>query len=283
MSKKSVVRWFDGWCPRKTLITEGKVVVKEDILKLVSRRVWYTAAVLGLLLVLSGVIMVEATTTAGVYLDNVAVYADGRLILSDDFIHRNIVDTGWKATSGVELQEKCVYSPPYALNLSQESRFVGAFHEVQIGEGWKTVNYTAYVTASRRQAFEYIECQCNGRVTHSQWTIIRLYSGSSQSSIAAGVFFQSLSYRNLPSGLGLYIENKATNDATRLVQEAYHTRFFWSPFNWYKISLSVDRASGEAYMYLDQTLILRLKLTDINLFKSFSKVSIEVWADATLP
>jgi len=283
MSKKSVVRRFDGWCPRKTLITEGKVVVKADFLRLVPRRVWYTAAVAGLMLAVLGVIMVEAMTPAGVYLDNVSVYADGRLILSDDFDSRNMADIGWKAASGVELQEKCVYSPPYALNLSQEGRFVSAFHEVQIGEGWRTVNYTAYVTASRKQAFEYIECECVGRITYSQWIVIRLYSGSSPSSIAAGVFFQSLSYRNLPSGLGLYVENKAVANGTRLVQEAYYTRFFWNPFNWYKISLSVDRASGEAYMYLDQALILRLKLTDINLFKSFSKVSIEVWADATLP
>jgi len=291
MKQSRLVRWFKGWCPKTTLVTERQVIVKEDFLKYVPRRVWFAAAALGLALVVSTVMIAQAMIPKGAFIDDLSVHVGEKLVFSERFNSRNMADTGWQGICGV-VQEKYVYSSPYALNVGQEGRAETTFHGIQIGEEWKIVNYTAHILASPKQVSEYIinrDRTLNLKpspaiATYSQWIGLRLYSGSSQSTITMAVFFQYFEYYfpHLRTELWLRIENKETINSNKTAQDAYDTRIDLEPFHWYKISLVVDRTSEEAYVYLDQKPVHRLRLVEVGLFKTFDKISVEILSDTTL-
>jgi len=288
-----VMEWFKGWCPKATLAAERRIMRPEGFLRYLPRRTWLTAvSLVGLTLVVSSAMIAQAMIPKGAFLDDLTVHVGEKLVLSERFSSRNMADTGWQGISGA-VQEKYVYSSPYALNVGQEGRAETTFHSIQIGEEWKIVNYTAYIMASPKQGSEYVTNRDRtlnlkpspATATYSPWIGLRLHSGSSQSSITMAVLFQYFEYYypHLRTELWLCIENNDTTSSNKIAQDAYDTRIDLEPFHWYEISLVVDRASEEAYVYLDQKSVLRLRLLDTGLFKTFHKISVEVLSDTTLP
>lgn len=83
---------------------------------------------------------------SGLYVDDLQVYQGDKIVFSDEFDNFDLEIKGWESINGAEIQGIYSHSPPKALVVRQRDRYVShLFHDIEIVEGWKTVNYSAWV------------------------------------------------------------------------------------------------------------------------------------------
>ena len=110
------------------------------------------------------------------------------------------------------------------------------------------------------------------------FTNLVLYSGSSHSNLAGGVYLKYFSNNEtFRAHVGLHINYQATGDD--IMETGGHIENYTvtlTPYRWYRVSIIVDKVSEQLQLFLDQEFVAQLPF-DKNLFKTFNNISIWGW------
>jgi hypothetical protein len=224
------------------------------------------------------------------YIDDISVYADGRVVLFDGFDSGSLENSGWNSHKnlwGAELQNDYYHSAPNALVLSQEGKQVSeAFHDINIDAGWKIVNYSAWVMVPELEPLYSIEQRVlpNGtkeeyRVPLNTFTNLVLYSGSnySGSNLAGGVYLKTIENNTCRTLVWLFINYQETEEQN-MTSGGYIFNYTVTciPYHWHFMSILVDSMSEQVQLYFDKRLVAQLPL-NVTLFRTFNSISVWGW------
>jgi hypothetical protein len=234
--------------------------------------------------------------TKSFYVDDISIYADGKVVFLDGFDSGSLeVVGGWRSISyssdeypnfrTAELQRDFYRSPFYALVLHQSGKFVAhAFHDISIEAGWKTVNYSAWVMVPEMEPLYSTEQRVlpNGTIEEyrcpiSIFTDLVLYSGSSFSNLAGGVYLESFENNTCRTHVWLFINYQETEEQNMTTGGLVHNYTVTCiPYQWHMMSILVNSVSEHVQLFFDRKLVAQLPL-NVTLFKTFNDISVWGW------
>ena len=230
-----------------------------------------------------GIYLKEASS---IFFDDLIVTIDEHVVFSEDFDHCNISNSNWYIPTGTEgqvfQQMNYTHSPPNAIAFRHSGPIAGtASHKIKVVRDWETVNYTAWVMVpdffdiwKAKEAYPL-------RDYNDTFTGLTIYSKEDESSLSGKIVVNYLADNDMFK-THLYIGaiyrtkiNETLIDCD-YYQTLEHYNFSLTPYQWYKMSLILDRKNEELHLCFDDVSILQLSL-DVSYFEEIDNIGIWGW------
>ena len=217
-----------------------------------------------------------------IFFDDVTLTVNGKIIFKDSFDNYNLSDRGWQPSEGTFIQRNISHTPPNALAFHHSGPSMdGLPRDVHIGENWETINFTSWIwipdyfpIAEAKEIFPK-------RDYNKTSTGLGLQSHSSGSSLTGSIHIEYIpendTFKNYLRVIVHYRDEEGIPKYGVNSPRAYNYSSPFSPFQWYKMSLFLDRPNQTINLYIDDNLVIQYPLETEFYYESFDGMGIHGW------